>query len=101
MSDTYRLLLESSGIDVCRWENEGGAPRTHFIGGAPEARSGSERAPRDRTSELCNEGAVPPAMTMTMPDRELVVERADVQPADTRVLFRLRATASHPATYTL
>ena len=30
-------------------------------------------------------------MTMTTPDRELVVERADAQPADTRVLFRLRA----------
>ena len=51
-SDTYRLLLESGGIDVCRWENEGGAP---------EARSGSERAPRDRISELLNEGTVPPA----------------------------------------
>ena len=30
-------------------------------------------------------------MTMTTPDRELVVERADAQPADTRALFRLRA----------
>ena len=91
MSDTYRLLLESGGIDVCRWENEGGARDTHFIGGALEARSGSERAPRDRISEWLNEGTVPPAMTMTTPDRERVVERADAQPADTRVLFRLRA----------
>ena len=64
-----------------------GARRTYFIGGAPEARSGSERAPRDRISELLNEGTVPPAMTMTTPDRELVVERADAQPADTRVLI--------------
>jgi hypothetical protein len=28
---------------------------------------------------------------MTAPDRELVVERADTQPADTRTFFRLRA----------
>jgi hypothetical protein len=34
---------------------------------------------------------VPPAMTMTTPDRELVVERADAQPADTGALFRLHA----------
>jgi hypothetical protein len=34
---------------------------------------------------------VPPTMTMTTPDRELVVERADAQPADTRALFRLHA----------
>ena len=30
-------------------------------------------------------------MTMTTPDPELVVERANAQPADTRVFFRLRA----------
>jgi len=34
---------------------------------------------------------VPPAMTMTMPDRELVVDPADAQPPDTRTFFRLRA----------
>lgn len=34
---------------------------------------------------------MPPAMTMTTPDRELVVEPADAQPADTRTFFRLRA----------
>ncbi len=33
---------------------------------------------------------MPPAMTMTTPDRELVVERADAQFVDTRT-FRLRA----------
>lgn len=31
-----RSSLESSGIDVYRWENEGGARRTHFSGGVPE-----------------------------------------------------------------
>ena len=30
-------------------------------------------------------------MTMTTPDRDLVVERADAQPAGTRAPFRLRA----------
>jgi hypothetical protein len=30
-------------------------------------------------------------MTMTSPDRELVVERADAHPAGTRTLFKLRA----------
>ena len=30
-------------------------------------------------------------MTMPTPDRELSVERADTQPADTRTFFRLRA----------
>ena len=30
-------------------------------------------------------------MTMTPPDHELVVERADTQHADTRTFFRLRA----------
>ena len=30
-------------------------------------------------------------MTMTPPDHELVVERADTQRADTRTFFRLRA----------
>ena len=34
---------------------------------------------------------MPPTMTMTPPDRELVVERADPQHADTRTFFRLRA----------
>jgi hypothetical protein len=34
---------------------------------------------------------VPPTMTMTTPDRERVVERADTQQADTRTFFRLRA----------
>ena len=34
---------------------------------------------------------MPPAMTMTTPDRELVVEPADSQPADARTFFRLRA----------
>jgi hypothetical protein len=34
---------------------------------------------------------VPPTMTMPTPDRELVVARADTQPADTRTFFRLRA----------
>ena len=32
-----------------------------------------------------------PVTTMTTPDRELVVERADVQPADTHAFFRLHA----------
>ena len=30
-------------------------------------------------------------MTMTPPDRELVVERADTPPVDTQTFFRLRA----------
>ena len=34
---------------------------------------------------------MPPTMTMTPPDRELVVERADTQPVDTQTFFRLRA----------
>ena len=34
---------------------------------------------------------MPPTMTMTPPDRELVAERADTQSADTRTFFRLRA----------
>ena len=34
---------------------------------------------------------MPPPMTMTAPDRELVVEPADARPADTRTFFRLRA----------
>jgi hypothetical protein len=34
---------------------------------------------------------VPAAMTMATPDPELVVERADAQPAATHALFRLRA----------
>jgi hypothetical protein len=34
---------------------------------------------------------VPPTMTMTPPDRELVAERADTHPVDTQTFFRLRA----------